>query len=140
MEAQAEVAAEDSLFTPSLGGRAMKPATCGHGRVRALVPCAECWADFMKQAYVCTRVASRAKSIGVPCEHFKEMRRCKICCGSWICQHGKNKVYCKECDGRRLCQVCFEKSMPRCWEVCMRCRQGLSTAAEAPRRRWKPII
>ena len=54
-----------------------------------------------------------------------------MCKGSWICAHGLNKVYCGACDGRRLCQVCWGVTLPRCYEVCGRCRGEAARTAAA---------
>ena len=102
---------------------------CPHGLVRELVVCRACL-ESASPGDVPYAVL-RGRSVGfkkecrpnsIPCPHSVERRRCKICKGSCICVHGKNKVFCKQCDGRRLCQVCFEKTMTRCYEVCQRCR------------------
>lgn len=102
---------------------------CPHGLVRELVVCRACL-ESASPGDVPYAVL-RGRSVGfkkecrpnsIPCPHSVERRTCKICKGSCICLHGKNKVFCKLCDGRRLCQVCFEKTMTRCYEVCQRCR------------------
>lgn len=102
---------------------------CPHGLVRELVVCRACLEDpppgdasfqVLKGSLVVTRKLPRITQI--PCEHSSERRRCKVCKGSCICVHDKNKVFCKVCDGRRLCQVCFEKTMTRCYEVCHKCK------------------
>lgn len=118
---------------------------CPHGKDRSLEACVECWESVMKQVSEIARQSAecgrvRVKNMNAPCEHCAEMRRCKICRGSWICKHDLNKVYCKECDGRRLCQVCFGKSMPRCYEVCRKCRDMKAAAGILLRRKFKPHI
>lgn len=111
---------------------------CVHGRVKELVICRECCEGALKQTLVCVRGQGGPerrrlylRESTVPCEHCAEKRRCRICKGSWICAHGLNKVYCKECDGRRLCQVCKGVSLPRCYEVCKRCKQERQAEADA---------
>jgi hypothetical protein len=76
----------------------------------------------------------------VPCEHSSEKRRCRVCKGSWVCVHGIQKVYCQECDGRRLCQLCFKKTLPRCYEVCRHCREQQKSLGVVLRSKFKHAI
>jgi len=101
---------------------------CPHGKLRHLEKCLECWESMLKESrrllVKCRAEGKRRRNDAcIPCEHCAEKRRCKVCKGSWICSHGHNKVYCKACDGRRLCQVCWDVTLPRCYEVCAKCRR-----------------
>ena len=101
---------------------------CPHGIVRHLAPCLDCWEALLKGSSRLakgeTKKAIAKTGVAMQCMHMSERRRCKICKGSWICDHGMNKVYCKYCDGRRLCQLCLKVTLPRCYEVCGKCRQA----------------
>jgi hypothetical protein len=109
-------------------------SVCPHGKVRYLEKCQVCWESVLKES---KRIVKRCKEESkrkkmetcLPCEHCAEKRRCKVCKGSWICVHDLNKVYCKECDGRRLCQVCWNVTLPRCYEACAKCRREAEAEA-----------
>ena len=106
-------------------------SACPHGKTPGLEACVECWASMLQGSDRSAKLPRGFKCADgkVPCEHFTEKRRCKICKGSWICTHGLNKVYCASCDGRRLCQSCFKVSLPRCYETCKRCREEATSLA-----------
>lgn len=124
----------ERLARESAAAAAGGAARCPHGRVRSLERCVDCWASLLKES---RRIVARCKAdrrgrrleTCVPCEHCAEKRRCRVCKGSWVCVHDKNKVYCKVCDGRRLCQVCFDVTLPRCYEACKRCRAAAERVA-----------
>ena len=127
-------------FTALTGGG---DAKCPHGRVRGLERCVECWESFMKQSKACSESAKKFLAPHrhrLPCEHCSERRHCRICKGYWVCRHGIHKVYCKECDGRRLCQVCFRRTLPRCYEVCWKCRSLEESLRSVARKKFKPPI
>lgn len=117
--------------------------TCGHGRVRELEPCRDCWEAVMKMAWAQSREQKRlewATGAQERCAHGSERRRCRVCRGSWVCMHGLHKVYCRECDGRRLCQSCFKKSMPRCNAVCKACRREKKSLESLERGKFVLLV
>jgi hypothetical protein len=116
---------------------------CPHGKVRELEPCLLCWESFMLSVKCHSTTVNRLKQTQyahVPCEHSSEKRRCRVCKGSWVCVHGIQKVYCQECDGRRLCQLCFKKTLPRCYEVCRHCREQQKSLGVVLRSKFKHAI
>lgn len=117
---------------------------CSHGKARCLEACAQCWMSLMTQTQrvmgMQARLGKRVGDMNIICEHGSERRRCRACKGSWICVHDKNKVYCAECDGRRLCQCCKKKNMPRCYEICKKCREQHKDLGDLYRKKFKPHI
>ena len=109
-------------------------ALCPHGKVKGFDSCADCFESLLRGSCKSVKLIARQKvtlNSNIPCEHFAEKRRCRICKGSWICLHGVNKVYCAYCDGRRMCQVCLRVTLPRCYETCKRCREWETKVARA---------